>query len=112
MSRQASSSSNGSSSSTSTSPPIPVIASAPPALASGGKLAAALTGALPSFLRHLADLEIQLAVDTLLALKGAAGGGGREHLDVMDNLLSPFLLLAAAEKMCVSPMRWMACGKD
>jgi hypothetical protein len=51
-------------------------------------------------------LEVQPAIQALLALKGGAGAaassGGGGQLDVMDNVLSPFLLLAAAEKMSVS----------
>lgn len=74
-------------------PPAP---SPPPPSASA--LAAALTRTLPAFFQHLAYLEVQPAVEALLAPEGEST---RQQLDVMDNILSPFLLLAAAEKMCV-----------
>ena len=89
------------------------LASAPPVLASAAALAAALTHqALPPFFQHLARGEVQPAIQALLALKGGRGGAGAGagaaaaaaggQLDVLDNVLSPFLLLAAAEKMSVS----------
>jgi hypothetical protein len=89
-------------------PPTIPLASAPPALSSAAALAAALTErALPPFFQHMACLELQPAVDALLALKGGDDDGAQrqqrqqqqQQLDVMDNVLSPFLLLAAAERM-------------
>lgn len=101
-SRQASdaSSSSGTPSSTSTSSPIPLAPAAPPGLSSAAALAVALTRALPPFFQHLACHEIPSAIKGLLAIKGRVPEGG-EALSVLDNVLSPFLLLAAAERMYV-----------
>ena len=99
--------SSGTPSSTSTSSPIPLAAAAPPGLTSAAALAAALLRALSPFFQHLACHEFQPAVDGLLALKSPRQQQEqqvllpRAQLDVLDNVLSPFLLLAAAEKMCV-----------